>query len=129
MFCEHPPLNGLSVLVLEDEMMVAMLLEDMLQELGCHVVGPVSTVEAALAKLDTERVDVALLDVNLSHGHSGYPVASALALLSRPFTFVTGYGAGTLAPAFRGFPTLQKPFQFASLLTALTAMVGEPHSA
>ncbi len=129
MLREHPSLNGLSVLVLEDEMMVAMLLEDMLQELGCRVVGPVSTVPEALEKLQSAPVDVALLDVNLSYGHSGYPVAEVLAARGLPFTFVTGYGAGTLCAAFRSFPTLQKPFHLSSLVTVLAAMAGEPHSA
>jgi hypothetical protein len=69
-------------------------------------------------------VDVALLDVNLSYGQSGYPVAEALALRGLPFTFVTGYGAGTLNPNYRDRPTLQKPFHTADLIASLTQMAG-----
>jgi CheY-like chemotaxis protein len=121
-FNDTPVLKGRSVLVLEDEMMVAMLLEDMLAELGCRVVGPAATASDALALLAAGAADMALLDVNLSCGQSGYPVAEALARRNVPFAFVTGYGAGTLHPDFRGRPTLQKPFHFAALVATLTGM-------
>ncbi len=119
---ERAVLGAMTILVLEDEMMVAMLLEDMLGDLGCRVVGPVSTVDAALAKLEERNVDAALLDVNLSYGQSGYPVAEALTARQVPFTFVTGYGAGTLNPAFRDRPTLQKPFHMSALVDVLMTM-------
>jgi CheY-like chemotaxis protein len=122
---ERLAIDGLTVLVLEDEMMVAMLLEDMLGDLGCHVVGPVATVEAALALLAQRPVDAALLDVNLSYGQSGYPVAEALARQNTPFAFVTGYGAGTLNPEFRNRPTLQKPFHTSALVQVLVRMATE----
>jgi CheY-like chemotaxis protein len=115
-------LANLSVLVLEDEMMVAMLLEDMLGDLGCRVVGPVATVDAALAKLRAHPVDAALLDVNLSYGQSGYPVAEELTVRNIPFAFVTGYGAGTLHPDYRNRPTLQKPFYTSALVDVLVGM-------
>jgi CheY-like chemotaxis protein len=119
---ERAVLSALTILVLEDETMVAMLLEDMLGDLGCRVVGPVATVDAALAKLQERAVDAALLDVNLSYGQSGYPVAEALAARNIPFAFVTGYGAGTLHPEFRSRPTLQKPFHTSALVDVLLAM-------
>lgn len=119
---ERAVLGAQTILVLDDEMMVAMLLEDMLGDLGCRVVGPVATVEAALAKLQERSVDAALLNVNLSYGQSGYPVAEALTARRIPFTFVTGYGAGTLNPEFRTRPTLQKPFHMAALVDALMTM-------
>jgi len=119
---QHAALKNLSVLVLEDEMMVAMLLEDMLTELGSTVVGPCSTAQEALALLKTSVVDMALLDVNLSHGQSGYPVAEMLARSDIPFAFVTGYGAGSLIPDYRNRPTLQKPFHLAALVETLLGM-------
>jgi CheY-like chemotaxis protein len=108
-------LHGLRLLVLEDEMMVLLLVEDMLTDLGCTVVGPASSVAAALQLVAAEAIDAALLDVNLGHGESGYPVAEQLAARGIPFAFVTGYGADVLPDRFRGRPTLQKPFQMAAL--------------
>jgi CheY-like chemotaxis protein len=123
----HAVLKNLSVLVLEDEMMVAMLLEDMLTDLGSSVVGPVATAPDALALLKTRPVDIALLDVNLSYGQSGYAVAEVLAQSGVPFAFVTGYGAGGLIPAYRDRPTLQKPFHLAALVETLVGMAnGRP---
>jgi CheY-like chemotaxis protein len=119
---ERAMLSNLTVLVLEDEMMVAMLLEDMLGDLGCRVVGPVATVDAALAKLEERSIDAALLDVNLSYGQSGYPVAAALTKRGISFAFVTGYGAGTLHPDYRARPTLQKPFHSSALVDVLIRM-------
>jgi CheY-like chemotaxis protein len=119
---ERAVLSNMTVLVLEDEMMVAMLLEDMLGDLGCRVVGPVATVDAALATLDDRAIDAALLDVNLSYGQSGYPVAEALQQRGISFAFVTGYGAGTLHPAYRTRPTLQKPFHSSALVDVLIKM-------
>jgi CheY-like chemotaxis protein len=119
---ERAALEKLTVLVLEDEMMVAMLLEDMLSELGCRVVGPVATVATALKCLEERAVDAALLDVNLSFGQSGYRVADAMVARRIPFAFVTGYGAGSLNGDYRDHPTLQKPFHMAALVETLVGM-------
>lgn len=102
-------LAGTRVLVVEDEMLVAMLLEEALEELGCKVIGPVSRVEAAQTTIDAERFDCALLDINL-RGKPVYPVAELLAKRSVPFGFVTGYGDRGVAAPFEGRPVLQKPF-------------------
>ena len=115
-------LQDRTILVLEDEMMIAMLLEDMLGDLGCAVLGPVATADSALALLEESTVNAALLDVNLSHGKSSYPVADALTTRGIPFAFVTGYGANILEPRYRDRPTLQKPFQIAALTEMLVAM-------
>jgi CheY-like chemotaxis protein len=112
-------LAGLRVLVLEDEMMVAMMLEDMLGDLGCRPVGPAASVVEALDLARTLPLDAALLDVNLSYGETGYPVADALAARGVPFAFVTGYGAEAIHPDHRSRPTLQKPFLPAALATML----------
>src|SRR3982750_2127731 len=102
-------IKGLRVLVVEDEALVAMLIEDMLVDLGCVVVGIASTVEDALARISSSAFDLAILDVNL-HGTESYPAAHALAFKSVPFLFSTGYGARGLPDALRSVPVLAKPF-------------------
>ena len=82
---------GLRVLVVEDEIMVALLLEDMIADLGHRVVGPVGRLGKALDVANREAIDVAILDVNVD-GKEVYPVAEALAARHIPFAFVTGYG-------------------------------------
>ena len=105
-------LNGCRALLIEDEMLVAMLIEDALTEAGCEVVGPLARVADALAALDETEIDFALLDVNLG-GEMSYPIADVLAARKVPFTFITGYGA--LDPAYAKFPCLNKPFQSGAL--------------
>jgi CheY-like chemotaxis protein len=85
-------LSGRRVLVVEDEMMVAWLLEDMLADFGCAVVGPAAGVNQALAMLDAEAFDAAVLDVNLK-GQKSYPIADTLAARGVPFVFSTGYNS------------------------------------
>jgi CheY-like chemotaxis protein len=110
-----PPLR---VLVVEDEMMVAMLIEDMLLDLGCTMVGPFVRLDAALEAAREEEVDAAVLDFNLN-GEVIYPVAWTLRERNIPFVFATGYGASVLSDSFMGIPLLQKPFQQDDLQWAL----------
>lgn len=104
-----PSLAGKRVLLIEDEMLVAMLLEEGLAELGCAVVGPIGRVDAAKRAVAAERFDCALLDINL-RGQPVYPVAELLAKREVPFCFVTGYGEPGVAPPFAERPVLHKPF-------------------
>ena len=106
------------VLLVEDEMMVAMLIEDMLSDFGCEVIGPAARIDEALKLAGEGRIDVAILDVNLN-GQETYPVADALAAIGVPFVFATGYGAGSLREGYRHRPTLQKPFAQRDLVRAL----------
>ncbi|EYD74612.1 Response regulator receiver [Rubellimicrobium mesophilum DSM 19309] len=101
---------GKRILVVEDEMIVAMLIEDILMDGGATVVGPAARVNKALDLLGTETVDAALLDVNLA-GENTVPVAEELRRRGIPFAFATGYGAAGLPDGFTGQPLLQKPFQ------------------
>ena len=78
------PLAGTRVLVAEDELLVAMLIEDILEDNGCHVIGPFGSLGDALAAADAATVDVAVLDVNL-RGDKIYPVAERLASRGIPF--------------------------------------------
>lgn len=102
--------DGLRVLLVEDEIMIALLLEDMLAELGHTVIGPVARLGKALEVTRSEAFDLAFLDVNLS-GEEVYPVAEALAARGTPFVFVTGYGRTGLRAPYGDRPTLQKPFR------------------
>src|SRR6202171_5551025 len=84
------PFSNRRVLLVEEEMLVAWLIEDMLADLGCAVIGPASSVNQALAMIDAEAVDAAVLDLNLN-GQMSYPVADALAARGVPFVISTGY--------------------------------------
>jgi CheY-like chemotaxis protein len=102
-------LNGLRVLVVEDEAAISLLLEDMLLDFGCEVVGPAARLAAALEAVERETLDLAILDVNVA-GEPIYPVAEALTRRQVPFVFSTGYGSAGIKDAFRDRPVLQKPF-------------------
>lgn len=112
---QKSPFDGLRVLIVEDEIMITMMMEDLLTDLGCEIVGPAADVAAALALIDGQAVSLALLDLNLGHGETGYPVADALAARNIPFAFVTGSGADVLRDPHRGRPTLAKPFRLETL--------------
>lgn len=110
---------GLRLLVVEDEALVAMLIEDLLRDLGCTVIGPVGSVVRALDLLRREALDGALLDVNLGDGEWSYPVADALAARGVPFVFLTGYGQGDVNPRHAATGVLQKPLAPATLARVL----------
>ncbi|WP_371680029.1 response regulator [Microvirga sp. KLBC 81] len=102
-------LTGLRILVVEDEAAISLLLEDMLLDFGCEVIGPAARLSTALDAVAREQVDLAILDVNVA-GEPIYPVAEALAERSVPFVFSTGYGSAGIRDSFRDRPVLQKPF-------------------
>ncbi|MBC6981390.1 response regulator [Caulobacter sp. 17J80-11] len=110
----------LRVLVVEDEMMVALLIEDMLADLGHQAVGPALRLDEALELARTESFDAAMLDVNLGEAKS-FAVADILRQRKVPFFFATGYGVQGLSEAYRGAQTLEKPFGPADLQRALAA--------
>ncbi|MDB5436809.1 MAG: response regulator [Phenylobacterium sp.] len=120
-------LGGLRVLVVEDEMMVSMLIEDMLTDLGCTVVGPASRLDEALDLAKAADIDCAVLDVNLG-GQPIFPLADLLRERGLPFAFATGYGDAGLRDVDHGAPVLQKPFRegdLARVLGELRAKVGQ----
>ena len=114
-------LAGVRVLLVEDEAMVAMLIEDVLEDLGCVTVGPAARVSSALALMDRHPVELAVLDVNLG-GEKVFPVADRLAEEGVPFLFSTGYGAAGLEGQHQGGPVLPKPFDPDQLGPALRAL-------
>jgi CheY-like chemotaxis protein len=102
-------LTGKRILLVEDEALVAMLLEDMVLALGATVVGPESRVDQAIASAETADLDAAILDINLG-GQRSYAVADALRRRGVPFAFATGYGAVGVDVAHRDVPVLVKPY-------------------
>ena len=117
-------LAGRRLLVVEDEALVAMMIEDMLGDLGCIVVDVAGSVARGLALTEdaASRLDAAVLDVNLG-GETVYPVAEKLAQAGVPFVFSTGYGLAGVAARFAGVPTLAKPFNAATLAAALLSVL------
>jgi len=115
-------LSGRRVLVVEDEMIVAWLLEDMLADLGYQAVGPAARVDQALAMINEEAIDAAVLDVNLN-GQTSYSVADALTVRDVPFVFSTGYDKTRLLDSYRSFQVLQKPYQQVELRDALAKLL------
>jgi len=98
--------------------MVAMLIEDMLEDLGHKMVKLVSRLDTAISAAREESIDVAVLDLNLG-GAMTYPVADVLRGRGIPIVFSTGYGQGGLKDAYSGTPTLQKPFNTEALGRAI----------
>jgi CheY-like chemotaxis protein len=109
---------GVRVLIIEDETLIALLLEDMLADLGCTIVGSASSVETAIEMLGRTAAGVAVLDINLG-GEKSYAVAEALDKSGVPFVFSTGYADGRLDPPWQERPVLQKPFGQEQLAEAL----------
>ena len=115
-------LAGRRILVVEDEMLVAMSIEDTLVDAGGEVVGPAPTVGRALGLLQDEaKIDAVVLDMNLQ-GHSGLPVADACDERSIPFLILSGYGDTALSGTRHAAPILSKPFASAVLVKALTTL-------
>lgn len=118
-------LSGLRLLLVEDETLVAMMVEDILGDFGCVVAGVAGTLARGLALAgDAElALDGAILDVNLG-GDKVYPVAEALTNRGVPFIFATGYGISGIAEAFAHIPALAKPYERRALEAMLTAALG-----
>jgi CheY-like chemotaxis protein len=117
-------LSARRILIVEDEMMIAMLVEEFLTDLGWHVMGVAGTGDRALVMAREDGIDAALLDVNLN-GQDAFAAADVLRERRIPFVFATGYGSDGVADRFRGVPTLTKPFRREDLDRALRqAMAG-----
>jgi PAS domain S-box-containing protein len=119
-------LGGKRVLVVEDEALIALTLVDAIRDMGCEVIGPASTVTAALELARTDRPDLAVLDVNLA-GKGSAPVAQALRAMGVPFVYCTGYAEPALqiAPELRA-TMLTKPIDTGALAAALRGALDEP---
>ncbi len=109
------------VLVVEDESLVAMLIEDMLSDMGYEVVAVAARIEQALETARVIGADLAILDLNLA-GQRTDAVAEILRARGIPFMFATGYGAAGVAQEWSHVPVVQKPFQEAELSRALAKL-------
>ncbi len=116
-------LTGIRVLVVEDEGMVAMLIEEMLEDLGCVVVDSVARLAKASSVARTIDVDLAMLDVNIA-GQLVFPVAAILRDRNIPILFSTGYGVSGLQGEFALLPVLHKPFSQSALQEQITVALG-----
>ena len=114
------------ILVLEDEMIIAMFAEMALEEAGCAVIGPVGRVEEALALLEREPVDAALIDLNLGRGVTSLPVAQALAARGIPYAYMSGDAGDAIPAEDRHRPRLQKPFAGRDLHAAVKTLLARP---
>lgn len=114
-------LSGRRMLVVEDEMLVLMNTEDTLADLGCESVAA-ATVEQALALIDAQPFDAAMLDMNLD-GEKTFAVADALAAHGVPFLFATGYAGDDMKDGYRDRPLLRKPFRPRDLADALASLL------
>ena len=117
--------NGRRVLLVEDEALVAIMMRDMLNDLGFSVLGPMSNTSSALAAAKKAEFDCAILDLNLG-GEISYPVADALALRGLPFIFVTGYDKEGVESRYAAVPLLQKPVDENSLRAVLDSCLMPP---
>lgn len=110
-------LEGLRVLVVEDDALIGMMLQDMVEDLGMSVVGHALTRADALRMLEEREFDLAILDFNLA-GESSVTVAETLVARARPFVFSTGYEA-RFVQGFPGVPVVSKPYEMKRLADAL----------
>jgi DNA-binding response OmpR family regulator len=115
------------VLVVEDETILAMMLEDALVDAGYAVVGPFACLDAALQAAEREALDAALLDVNIA-GEMVFPVAEVLARRGVPFFLVTGYDNRVLSKAHQDWPVLMKPYRLNDVVARLAVMTGRVSS-
>lgn len=117
------PLDGLSVLVLEDDFYLAEDARYALESAGASVVGPFSSLLQALVEAERRKADCALVDVNLGAGPSFEP-AERLLKLGVPVIFVTGYDHGVIPEALSKLPCLQKPVEGHKIVAAVEKACG-----
>ena len=103
-------LQGKRILVIEDELLLALCVGEALEEQGCEVIGPATSVRQGLNLVETTAVNGAILDINLN-GELVYPVAKALMDRNIPFLFTTGYNSLDVPSSFRSVPRLDKPVE------------------
>lgn len=118
-----PALHSPRVLVVEDEMTVAMLIEDMVLDLEYDIAGVAPRLKDAMRFLDSDSFDCAMLDVHLN-GETVFPFAAELQKREIPFLFATAYGPRGIPTEFRGYMVLQKPFGPVELRQALSQLAG-----
>jgi CheY-like chemotaxis protein len=116
-------LEGLRILVVEDELLAVLTLEDILRDAGCVIAATASRIGPALEAAREAEIDIAQLDVNLA-GELVYPVAEVLAARRVPFLFMTGYGREMLPASYATRPLVTKPFIPAELIDGISGALG-----
>lgn len=111
-----------AILVVEDEPLIAMMIEDFLEVLGKKIIGPVDCVADGVAAIAGGGIDAAILDVNLRGGETSDPIADALAAAGIPFVFASGGSGEGIPDRFRDRPVLPKPFTMDGVAQALEAL-------
>ena len=119
---EKMPLNGRSVLLVEDDFILALQARGSLEEAGAKVSGPFGRVDAALSSLEEGRPDVAVVDLNLGSGLS-FDVVRALTAQGVPTLVVTGYDQHIIPPDLASVPRLQKPTAKHQLVSAIVQLL------
>jgi CheY-like chemotaxis protein len=117
--------DGLGVLVVEDEPLIGFVLQDLIEEVGGHVVAHATTLSEAEQLADIEGFDLAILDINLN-GEMSYPAARRLAAQKRPFFFVTGYAHLKVPEDLSEVPVLDKPYTRAAILRTAERVLDRP---
>ncbi len=112
-------LSGRRILVVEDEMLILLMIEDMLADFGCESVTAAATIDQAVALINGQVFDAAMLDMNLD-GKDSHAVAKALTACRVPFIFCTGNGGQEMEEGFDGHPVLRKPFKSEELARLIT---------
>ncbi|MBB5687342.1 response regulator [Sphingobium boeckii] len=116
--------NARRILIVEDEPLIAMMIEDFVELLGHGHAGTADCVETALGLVAADEFDLCILDVNLRGGERSWPVADALAAAGKPFILATGGSGETTPDAHAGAPTLSKPFTMDAVKDALQRIIG-----
>jgi CheY-like chemotaxis protein len=102
-------LEGQTVLIVEDNLLIAMDLVEVLESAGCAVVGPCPRIADALKNIAYKRIDAALLDVNLFENEKVFPLMDTLLAARVPCLIITGYSRNSIPPRYRKVPVLHKP--------------------
>jgi DNA-binding response OmpR family regulator len=116
------------IFLLEDEPLIAMMLQGWLEEIDCEAIGLAHSVQSALDLLQGARLDGALLDVSLRDNEKCYPVASVLRDRRVPFAFLTGYAAEDIDVRFRKAPVLCKPLEFEAFRATIAKLLSPRQS-
>lgn len=120
---DYAPRMPASVLIVEDEPLIAMMLEDFLGALGKKIIGPADTCAEALTLIAQGGIDAAILDVNLRGGETSDAIADALVVAGIPFLFASGGSGDGVEGAHSGRPVLAKPFTMEAVARGLAAIV------
>ncbi len=118
-------LEGRTILVVEDDGVIALELVSILAEAGAVVVGPAASVQGAYDQMADHHIDGALLDVTLRNGENSFPLADALAAQRIPFVFVSGQSSALMPPRYRDRAFLNKPYNRVDVLSTLIASLAQ----